>query len=575
MSEFASKTTLVIDTNQMNLTEYLNCMYSIYGRGWIKIFEDQLFRVSQVSEDLQIFGIKYEERCDLWTCWAREARGAFFLFDEDINKFVCIKMLLQRGAEVLTNAWEDITETENIGKDKGIGHLNVSQQETITLLKERSPNVEFTATFKVDGSLCGISLFNLESNIGQTILKMVTSSTDPKFDIQKVLINKTRDMGFFPILNTSGTFFIGDNMLAYMVTAICVGACSVSQDDIELWAKTQTPLQVFENNCGEFIEKLGVFYRKTCYRSDRESSMCASFEAVCKNRTTAWEEHHKELAISYKFAMFRFLGCTFNVGRQSGYFLPHFVLRDEITHLFEHPLFWNVKGAVTMELMLIDLERVIKSEMYEDEYLLAHVPENYSDTRKVFDFEGFVIYRKVGSSSSTQTYDYNKVKTRPYYLAHKYKTENIEYLVSLGRKAREVFPLCYTVYHFFDTLNVSLLKVSDTMHNILKSQTETSELFLGLPAKARINFFSRPFETRAKMLINGSITWNKICFSVFQDIYSAFKFEFSENCAKVFKSLLMEIKPWSEESGFEIDSITRKFNPSVKDFFSLCNESTQ
>jgi uncharacterized protein with ACT and thioredoxin-like domain len=97
-----------------------------------------------------------------------------------------------------------------------------------------------------------------------------------------------------------------------------------------------------------------------------------------------------------------------------------------------------------MENMLTDLELVIKGLLTEFECFIKHTPSNITQYLSTFDFEGFVIYREING-----IYDYNKIKTRPYYKSHKYKIENIEYLSSLGPKAREVFPLCYTVYYFF------------------------------------------------------------------------------------------------------------------------------
>jgi hypothetical protein len=70
---------------------------------------------------------------------------------------------------------------------------------------------------------------------------------------------------------------------------------------------------------------------------------------------------------------------------------------------------------------------------------------------------------------------------------------------------------------------------------LLESQNETNYLFTDLLIKAQVNFLPRPFEVRVKMLINGSKTWNSFCFNIFQEVFSMFKFEKSEQNFKIFK----------------------------------------
>ena len=99
-----------ISESDMGIVQYVNHLYKKYGLNQtIQIIESQGFNCSAPSQVKNTpyanlyLKIKYFDHCRLWKAkWARESRGVILRLDIEIDQFICDKMLLQRGAEVLT-----------------------------------------------------------------------------------------------------------------------------------------------------------------------------------------------------------------------------------------------------------------------------------------------------------------------------------------------------------------------------------------------------------------------------------------------------------------------------------------
>ena len=81
----------------------------------------------------KIIAIKYiEGLCRVWQPkWSRQCRGVY-LYKSKSNKIICLKSLLQRGAEILTNVHlkSGIEETQDITSKK-FDFLDKTQRENI------------------------------------------------------------------------------------------------------------------------------------------------------------------------------------------------------------------------------------------------------------------------------------------------------------------------------------------------------------------------------------------------------------------------------------------------------------
>jgi hypothetical protein len=543
-----------------SIIEYANYLYK--NNSWenmIKIISEQRFDVTEFKHlkkiilENKIIKIKYMEHCQLWKPkWARQSRGVILRLNDD-NIIVCDKMLLIRGAEVLTGIHlkAGVNETQDISFS-GSKILDDSQNNTVMKLINRLP-IEGIVSFKNDGSLLGITLYEVNSTTAQfylkTINKFIDDNKDNKdnnesshfnnsIDFAKTIIEMAEQMNlpFIPIFSSQGTIFLGEDMHDYMVTSILVGTNCLSQNQLDEIATNESPIKIFNQYGRDFLEKLRTFYDNIIEPLKKEA-MCLSFEAICNFRKSSWNKHHPELAISYPETMLRFLGCTFNVGLTVGIYKAHYQLEDIIEKVgFEQPLWWRISHSIQIENMMIDLSKTIMNQMNEAEYLDKYKPSNsYLPKHLYFDYEGWIFYKE----NTDGTIDYSKIKTEEYYKAHKFKPENVKMLIELGKFAKDIFPLTKVVTIFFDGLSIKLLTI---MNEILDYLQNKEILFNGLPEKAQISFPKQNEHVKIKMLINASSLWQQLCFDVFKKTFDSL--EKTNEVDMILKSIVLELKPW-------------------------------
>ena len=475
-------------------------------------FTNNRYIVSQPSifKEDEVFSIKYlEHNKQYYHQWMRESRGSVFLKHND--KYVCIKSLLQRGIEYVLDIHHDKVN-ENSG-----GMFDQVQQMVIKKFKEGGALKSFLS-FKVDGSLLGILLFPRDE-IGVKVEKALLN--DP---FSKILVEKSKDLEFIPVICSQGTFSLQSNMgvLGHYITSM-ITLTDMSHESLEELAVYMTPTEVFEEHIVDtLLERLQLFWNFS-----PKTLSCLSFETTCKGRVDAWKNDHPELTIAYPISSFKFLGCTYNVGMTCGNFRGHFQLGSLANDCgFMEPLYWECDDTVKVKAMVDSVSKMLRNEMSISEFMTMFPASNIHDNVDYnMDYEGFVIYvqrnnNAIGIGIMDFDVDYGKAKTTEYYKCHKMtlgsvidisnlnynvlpivrkiKTFKEDIIIQLGNVIKELQSLidaCIKGYHDLYLYNATLY---EKRKMILSFQKSTD---LKAKSKMVINAFENFEETMQKIVL--------------------------------------------------------------------------
>jgi hypothetical protein len=594
-------------TDDMNIAEYVNYMYK-KSKGKIKQITKKLTSLhfmAKYSEEDKILKIKYYEFCRLWKPkWARECRGCVLRLSNETNKFVCDKMLLQRGTEILTgmqleenlesNMDVNINEDEKIDYRKDKCMFDEFQQNTIQLLscKESQP-INGALSFKNDGSLLGITLYGKDTEAYSYYTNKIESQENNK--LGKLMLKISKDLSFIPVISSQGTVYLGDNMMSYMMTSIAssINIPGIDNDqqkftEIVNAGKSEDLVYVFEKYVAEhLLSKLKSFYEKMIYFGNSEEEeikkheiiMCLSFEAICKKRRCSWGTTHPELAISYPQAKLNCLGCTFIntvIRNNTGFYIPHYQIEKEISECgFTQPIWWEINNTKMIETMTSDLSKVIKNTITSKEYYEKYKPSNLDFNIKAhdnyLDYEGFVFYRNKHEEQHCKymEVDYSKIKTAEYYISHKFKHSNIEELLLLNETSSHIFPLVKTVSKHNNNIEERLLNFTEKISSLLLEPNEKNVLFNSLPEKAKNKYNSYDIDTQMKILINSSQKRDEI-FIIFKNVFDEFKdiLILPSKIKSLALSLIMHIEPWKDMNNDVIRTMIDTKNTSLLNLLS-------
>lgn len=478
----------------LDVLTYANRMYQSDGwSGMVSAFKSYGFITTvptcgkNPEFENKIIRIKYRDNSDKWApMWARQCRGIVLMLDND--KVICVKYQMPRGAESLTTLHieKSITETQDC-TTSSLAKFDSGQQLVMSkLMDSHDLPIDGALTFKCDGSLMGCTVYF--GSYAKLVESMITKYGD---SYSHIVLKLGQSLGMTCVLSTQGTFSVGNEMQNYMTTSI-LSTC-FTHDEIVRLAETSTCVELMEKYGLPFFEKIKKFIENYTIV---DGCVTLNFETVCRHRLTAWNEFHKELAISYPETFYRYLGLSISGSETK--FIPHF---RTINSVFDEPMWWKIEHTKQINEMILDLSKCIHGVMTEDEFLVHHPYSNKtSPNTKFFDYEGFVFYSM--NSSPYFEYDYNKIKTLEYYMTHKFRTDNIAYLLELSKTAHDIFPMTRLVSDFFTTIKTKLQRVSEDVFAILNEPT--NELFDGLPDKAKAVYVSKPKDMQIKMLLNAS-----------------------------------------------------------------------
>lgn len=323
-----------------------------------------------------------------------------------------------------------------------------------SLLKEKP--IDGFLTSKVDGSLVIVNLYSLKYKT--EFIKGIIDNYGDEFHKKIYEIAKSLSMPFVPIFSSNNTYLYPECMYDYLVTALC-GQIYTNDELVDI-AKTKKPIDLLDVCLPVFFDQLQMIYN--VHSINKKRSLAVSFEAICKNRTTAWKTKHSELTISYPISNLYYLGITINFKDGIGQFIPHFHLGCDI---FEAPLYWKINHTNQIDSMIEDLESIFTDKMTESDFLNKYPAENMTNSLLVnhnfLDYEGFVFFVDTSNLkhlNPTKIMDYSKIKTPTYYMCHKIKEHNIEKIGSMPISTHNKLPAVAEIYYFYNDLDGKIKK---------------------------------------------------------------------------------------------------------------------
>lgn len=536
--------------------------------------------------------VKYGEHVQVFTPWARDCRGTIFVYEN--NKVIFLKSLLQRGVEILTPVHfkNNITETENsVAK-----YLDNDQQKIIHSCLNQE-DLPITVSFKLDGSLVGISFYKsnsyeadlIKSCINENIKKFSgdkKTNEIEKYLFAKCLIDYCEKINcqFIPVISSQNTLILPINMIDYFVTSIYCGCLKKDYNKLKEYAKIYTPLEIFEKECLTlFTTKLILLYNAVPMTL-RNKTFCVSFESVVNNATSAWHNtqydnnwnkdstkyysgYHSELAITINKSFFELIGITFNVGETTGNYRAHWQIKNIVEKsTFEEPVYWNISSTKVLNSMITDISLILKEKITDKEYYSKYIPTNIKKYNYIH-YEGFVIYNKKEKSNSIGIegefdYDinYSKAKTTEYYMGHKYRKSNNDYLLSLPKSVDKYLPLVKKLRKFTISIREELIQIThlqkEFINDIIKNISTTNNLESIRKNSKFINSLTKKVKdnnlvTVYKMLINTLIEFKDFSANIIIKMFNLQHIP-KDTIVKISKVISMNLEIWKDEDSIKI-----------------------
>lgn len=582
---------------------------------------DQTYTASELRNDRKLvesvasclMTIKYQENSfgeRMWrNKWARQARGTILFRHPTTGKVTVLCYKLQRGAEVVTNSQKKsgIEETENWKGNTEI--FDDEQRATIdALLNDKA--FETYATSKGDGSLCVFTVYTgfakdvmdcVIESFGSNLAKMMREQSATVSKGQYLVTMTTQGIAFDTMFNLSG-------MSPYMVESVLVGSGLIEEEEFKDFAKTHTHVATWNKwGSGFIMELLGT--RLFFNDGDEIDSQSFMFEAICSNRRDSFDpnidslggQEHTELAMSYDKPMLYFLGTS--ICSRFAY-IPHMLYREicikdtvNFPVVFREPLWWHIKdddGQSTLSDLLRGNSQVLRHQIAKYDLLQQFPPSNvgfdYTDeklvndtpldveglvlmTPKRFKFDNSDLFQKLGIPDL----DYSKAKTNEYYKCHKFKEVNIKYYIELHEydMARRCFPIVVRVAFFFGPGNLTsalqtigsqtMALLDGTAVNSTSGQSYRSKYISTFPEKAQTGFDKRNIDTQCRMLINVGDGFAQDLIPIFRSSFPAITIdpEKVSDVSGVFRSTVMELKPWSGTTDEYTDRVSNLDSDSI------------
>lgn len=543
------------DSNE-SCIEWLQRLFDESGRN-IDVFKDKLLSYNITLDKrcnsgvLDFYRVTYiDGRCILYDLFI--PRHVIFAHNLETHEFLLIRYIMPRGPEGLTrnNIENGVISNESMSRDK-IDHLPTNLQSVLKafMQPERHPGKKIDISFKVDGSIICIQ-FILDKFIRSAYTEIMVKAGG----IHSTLVEKCKDLQYLIVISTSGTHLIS-KMLGYFVTSFSEAVLGTQVD------ASMSPEEVFKSDyfIDGLLEKCDSLFREILPSlKDTNSSITVTFEGVVSNRTTAWGEHHTELAINYPNSMFKLHSWAFiSLGAKKYKYLPHTKAQFKQS-TFQEPLYWGNTSICDASQMISCLNDVAKGQFTIEEFFCMYPPTN-SNTDRSFDLEGFVCYIPIVENGTSRII-YIKLKTTVYYWTHKLKDRNIENIASLPESTHAVFPIARVIFTIKNGLPKTLVEIALRLKGSF-----TDYMLNGMPginfgaAKAISKMESLEKQIRSVVSNLYSAGQLKIFVSIYGTIFSIdglFPIDYLEETHEKFDSrisqfnslLLLILCPWKDES---------------------------
>jgi DNA replication protein DnaC len=481
------------------------------------------------------------------------------------NKLHFLRYIMPRGPEGLTtySIRKEITSTESFEKGN-IKHLPEETQTVIEALCNQDPNRKYNLNMAMSSKIDG-SLLLIQYIIDPDIRSIYELCMLKAGGIHATLVEICKEREYLIVISTSGTHLIS-KMLGYFITSFSEGVLGVTVDS------SIAPDKVFhlEYFIEGFIRKIESLWGAFPDSFKENQSINVTFEAIVRNRTTAWGEEHNELAVEYNSSGLFLLSIAI-INHINYEYIHHTMFNMQLLEqkIFKVPPSWINKSISDISNMVEDLNKCLNSGKIDDFYV-KHPPIN-NDISENIHPEGFVAivtYLKDGKNFTV----YIKLKTVIYYIAHKLKEKDIEKITSLPQSTRDFFPISIKKTEVDDLLISKIVNIALIIkQNITLYLSEGKFEDLDTKLQIYLKGFT-PIEGKIKSLIdyleklrNAKEPVKKEIGTIINTLYGVLlNTEFLQNNNFSQKKIILTILcPWMEEDIYMyINNIIVKKNSS-------------
>lgn len=418
--------------------------------------------------------VKYKDGHNGSKFWVNEFmrhfRGITIFTHPITGKVTVLRYLMDRGAEIHSKVTNKRATRQDECDTNGVALDHISK----CLLEDLTLNAYLTQ--KADGSLGTATVY---SGMALVIMKayVETWGTDVVKELARQSLEMTQGK-FMVVIATQGTKSLSTDMTSFATTSIFGGIRDeqgkplVSREEMS----TKTPLQIWQEHGSKFLERIFAIHGPA-YAKYPDDSITLMFEMICAGNRDAFPgaKYHDEFACNATKDQFLFLGLGYASLEVN---LPHCII--DINGAFQQPAFWKIENAKQVNEMIRDLQLVMCGKMTKLQFIKTYPPVNPIEFDELHP-EGFVLYGYVADETTPihQAYalpgilTYAKVKTLIYYMAHKFKVENIEALVEYGRVSPGHFPLCDNLYNIYSSGKLQQLLTQ--LHGEIKKMLDVTD----------------------------------------------------------------------------------------------------
>ncbi len=471
---------------------------------------------------------------------------------------------------------QDIDTTESVTLDAAFSILDDDQIDTCQRLVHNKPIIGHLSS-KGDGSLMTVTLYRGKKL--QIMNALINAFGSDYVKLWQKMSLSNSDNRVLAVPATQGTIMEGGFMQDYMVTGILVGYCKISRDHIE----GSSSLDAFAKYGDEFITSLLKLHDS--YDTKSIDATTYSFEVICQGRKGLFNDtHHMELAICYHRDRLLFLGAS---NSDTLDYQPHSTFNGQLLkHLgFEEPLWFSITEGKQINEMSQDMDDLIFKKMTKQEFLQKWPPSNYGFDQiaqvedAIIDYEGWVFMKM-----KRNQWIYSKIKTVAYYKAHKFREDNIQYLLDLAAVQPygqvdpcefNVFPLAHKVAMIMDraTLNRRVKAICDTTVEMLDPTSskykaliaEIEESVVTSKAKNPISALDgKELDVQAKILINNPIvSFSAKLVPILREQFTEISDDTEDSeLVPLIKGLIMKLEPFSVDVDSRIEQIDWTIQPA-------------
>lgn len=405
--------------------------------------------------------ITYQEWCQTWTKWGREARG-FKVFYQDGRVFVACQQL-QRGAEMMTQ--DNKTQEEDIENRKFRRTFAPEQQALMNIISALDPESEINLVCvgKDDGMLVSVVLLPKTHPVYQMYAQLMETSP-----FHQKILEACKDLLFVPVFQSQKTFISGEDVNACIVTAMQQVYYPEAVLDSSVAPESHLDIVL-----PAFLERVIAFWGAS---GEPENIINLMFECCCAKAVDYRGMFHKELTHNgpESEGSLRLLGVSYEKKESWGY-VSSAKLADTLNSIFPGPAGFFVKTVGQLNELIEAVKNLLEGTIDQEAYegIVANY-HTFGDISKISP-EGFVTF-ELGSETAfgTECVNYGKIKISWYYKCHKWE-KYLPDILAMDEDVATAVSKHFGSIHFVRNLFTSIPDKLEALVDYLSKFTKTGD----------------------------------------------------------------------------------------------------